>query len=113
MTNFWYYITCKRKDISAMQLIASKVFVIFLYIAIGFAANKLRILGKDSINHLISLVLNITTPCLLIYSICGQSICPDTFSNTIIIIFLSIFMFIIFGAISVKISRLFGKKSND
>ena len=44
MTNFWYYITCKRKDNSAMQLIASKVFVIFLYIAVGFAANKLRIL---------------------------------------------------------------------
>ena len=96
-----------------MQLIASQVFIIFLYIAIGFAANKLRILGTDSINHLISLVLNITTPCLLIYSICGQSICPDTFSNTIIIIILSIVMFIVFGAISVKISRLFSKKNND
>ena len=31
-----------------MQLIASKVFIIFLYIAIGFAANKLRILGTES-----------------------------------------------------------------
>lgn len=97
-----------------MQLIASKVLVIFLYIAIGFAANKLRLLGTDSLDHLISLVLNITTPCLLIYSICSKSsIRADTFSNTIIIIVLSIVMFIVFGTISVKISRLFSDKTND
>lgn len=96
-----------------MQLIATKILVIFLYIAIGFVANKLRVLGTDSLEHLISLVLNITTPCLLIYSICGKSMRADTFSDTIIIVVLSTVMFIVFGVISVKISRLFSKKSND
>lgn len=94
-----------------MQVIASKVLVIFLYIAVGFVANKLRVLGTEAVDHLISLVLNITTPCLLIYSICGQTISANTFSNTVIIIFLSLAMFALFGAISVKISRLFTKKS--
>lgn len=94
-----------------MQVIASKVLVIFLYIAVGFVANKLRVLGTEAVDHLISLVLNITTPCLLIYSICGQRISANTFSNTVIIIFLSLAMFALFGAISVKISRLFTKKS--
>lgn len=94
-----------------MQVIASKVLVIFLYIAVGFVANKLRVLGTDAVDHLIALVLNITTPCLFIYSICGQTISADTFSNTIIIIFLSLVMFAGFGAISVKITRLFHKKS--
>ncbi|ASS37791.1 AEC family transporter [Mogibacterium pumilum] len=97
-----------------MQVIASKVLVIFLYIAVGFVANKLRVLETDAVDHLIALVLNITTPCLLIYSICGKSsIRADTFSNTIIIIVLSIVMFIVFGTISVKISRLFSNKTND
>lgn len=96
-----------------MQVIASKVLVIFLYIAVGFVANKLRVLGTEAVDHLISLVLNITTPCLLIYSICGQTISANTFSNTVIIIFLSLAMFALFGAISVKISRLFTKKSVD
>lgn len=94
-----------------MQVIASKVLVIFLYIAVGFVANKLRVLGTEAVDHLISLVLNITTPCLLIYSICGQRISANTFSNTVIIIFLSLAMFALFGVISVKISRLFTKKS--
>ena len=94
-----------------MQVIASKVLVIFLYIAVGFVANKLRVLGTEAVDHLISLVLNITTPCLLIYSICGQRISANTFSNTVIIIYLSLAMFALFGAISVKISRLFTKKS--
>nr|WP_298572969.1 AEC family transporter [uncultured Mogibacterium sp.] len=94
-----------------MQVIASKVLVIFLYIAVGFVANKLRVLGTEAVDHLISLVLNITTPCLLIYSICGQTISANTFSNTVIIILLSLAMFALFGAISVKISRLFTKKS--
>ena len=96
-----------------MQVIASKVLVIFLYIAVGFVANKLHVLGTEAVDHLISLVLNITTPCLLIYSICGQRISANTFSNTVIIIFLSLAMFALFGAISVKISRLFTKKSVD
>lgn len=94
-----------------MQVIASKVLVIFLYIAVGFVANKLHVLGTEAVDHLISLVLNITTPCLLIYSICGQRISANTFSNTVIIIYLSLAMFALFGAISVKISRLFTKKS--
>ena len=96
-----------------MQVIASKVLVIFLYIAVGFVANKLHVLGTEAVDHLISLVLNITTPCLLIYSICGQRISANTFSNTVIIIYLSLAMFALFGAISVKISRLFTKKSVD
>lgn len=90
-----------------MLIIVSKVIVIFLYIAIGFLANKFKILGTDSLDYLISLVINITAPCLLITSICKQQVNPSTFKNTILTLVISLILFVIFGFLTVKISRTY------
>ena len=57
-----------------MLLIFSKVLVVFIYIGVGFIANKLKVLPEDSVKHFISLIMGITVPCLMISSITSQDI---------------------------------------
>lgn len=96
-----------------MLIIASKVLIIFLYIAVGFAANKFKILGTDSLKHLISLVLNITAPCLLVTSICKQQVTASTLTDTISTLLFSLILFIVFGFITLKISRCLKNINTD
>lgn len=96
-----------------MIVILSKILIIFLYSAVGFVANKLKVLGSDSLDALNSLVINIATPCLLFSSICGQHINSKTFTNTVIIILISLAMFAAFGFITTKIARRFTNLSTD
>lgn len=90
-----------------MQLIASKVFVIFIYIGIGFVANKLRVLPISAEKHLIALVLNITTPCLMISSICSHRIDEGMFGNTLLILFGSLACFLLMTPPSLFLARRF------
>jgi len=43
-----------------MLLIFSKVLVVFIYIGVGFIANRLKVLPEESVKHFISLVMGIT-----------------------------------------------------
>lgn len=67
-----------------MGLILSKIAVVFSMAAIGLGANKLRVLPSESNKYLISLLLNIATPCLLITSIAGKELTGDTLQVTLI-----------------------------
>jgi hypothetical protein len=40
-----------------MLLIFSKVLVVFIYIGVGFIANRLKVLPEESVKHFISLVM--------------------------------------------------------
>ncbi|MBR2548187.1 MAG: AEC family transporter [Eubacterium sp.] len=51
-----------------------KVAVIFAMIAAGFAANRTGILPKESVGHLSSLLVSVTTPCLALSSIASQDL---------------------------------------
>ena len=66
-----------------MLLIFSKVLVVFIYIGVGFIANKLKVLPEDSVKHFISLFMGITVPCLVISFITGQDLNGDMYRNTL------------------------------
>lgn len=67
-----------------MLLILSKIAVVFSMAGIGFGANKLNVLPTESNKYLISLLLNIATPCLLITSIAGKTLTDETLEITVI-----------------------------
>lgn len=66
-----------------MLLILSKIAVVFSMAGIGFGANKLKVLPTESNKYLISLLLNIATPCLLITSIAGKTLTDETLTVTL------------------------------
>ena len=78
-----------------MLLIFSKVLVVFIYIGVGFIANRLKVLPEESVKHFISLVMGITVPCLVISSITGQDLNGDMYRNTILTLLLTTLVLIV------------------
>ncbi len=94
-----------------MLLIFSKVLVVFIYIGVGFIANRLKVLPEESVKHFISLVMGITVPCLMISSITGQDINGGMYMNTILVLALSALIYIVTAAVTTFISdRIFSRK---
>ena len=97
-----------------MLLIFSKVLVVFIYIGVGFIANRLKVLPEESVKHFISLVMGITVPCLMISSITSQSINGDMYRNTILLLALSALIYIVTAALTTFISdRVFPHKNQQ
>ena len=78
-----------------MFLIFSKVLVVFIYIGVGFIANRLKVLPEESVKHFISLVMGITVPCLVVSSITGQDLNGDMYRNTILTLLLTTLVLIV------------------
>lgn len=49
--------------------IIAQMMVLFLILAVGYAGNKAKILNADSNRHISRLILNITMPCTVLYSV--------------------------------------------
>jgi len=98
-----------------MLLIVSKVLVVFIYIGVGFIANRLKVLPEESVKHFISLVMGITVPCLMISSITGQEINGSMYRNTILVLVLSAVIYIVTTVLTTLLSdRIFpGKEQQD
>ena len=97
-----------------MLLIFSKVLVVFIYIGVGFIANRLKVLPEESVKHFISLVMGITVPCLMISSITSQEINGKMYRNTILVLTLSAFIYIVTAAVTTFISdRIFTDKDQQ
>lgn len=98
-----------------MLLIFSKVLVVFIYIGIGIAANRLKVLPEEAVSYFISLVMGITVPCLVISSITGQEINGDMYRNTLITLALTAIIYVVIVVITTFISdRVFsGKDQQD
>lgn len=97
-----------------MLLVLSKVLVVFIYIGIGFAANRLKVLPEESVEHFISLVMGISVPCLVISSITGQEINGDMYRNTIITLVLTSMIYVVVALITTFISdRIFPDKEQQ
>ncbi len=76
-----------------MLIVFIKVFTIFAMTAVGFAANKTHALPDSSVVPLTSLLINISTPCLVISSMCGTQLTDETVRDTFdVLIFSSIVM---------------------
>lgn len=98
-----------------MLLIFSKVLVVFIYIGVGFIANRLKVLPEESVKHFISLVMGITVPCLMLSSITGQEINGDMYMNTILVLALGAVIYIVTTAVTTFIAdRIFpGRDQQD
>ncbi|MBQ6501056.1 MAG: AEC family transporter [Mogibacterium sp.] len=97
-----------------MLLIFSKVLSVFLYIGVGLAANRLKVLPEESAKYFISFIMGITVPCLMISSITGQDINGDMYRNTILTLALSALIYIVTAAVTTFISdRIFPRKDQQ
>lgn len=97
-----------------MLLIFSKVLVVFIYIGVGFIANRLKVLPEESVKHFISLVMGITVPCLMISSITGQEINGNMYRNTILVLALGAVIYIVAAVMTTFISdRVFPDKDQQ
>ncbi len=97
-----------------MLLIFSKVLVVFIYIGVGFIANRLKVLPEESVKHFISLVMGITVPCLMISSITGQEINGSMYRNTILVLALGAVIYIVTAVLTTFISdRVFPDKEQQ
>ena len=98
-----------------MLLIFSKVLVVFVYIGIGIAANKLKVLPEEAARYFISFVMGISVPCLVISSITGQDINGDMYRNTMITLALTTVLYVVTAVITTFVSdRVFpGKDQQD
>ena len=97
-----------------MLLIFSKVLVVFIYIGVGFIANRLKVLPEESVKHFISLIMGITVPCLMISSITSQDINGDMYRNTILVLVLSALIYTVIAVMTTFISdRIFPDKDQQ
>ncbi len=97
-----------------MLLIFSKVLVVFIYIGVGFVANRLEVLPEESAKHFISLVMGITVPCLVISSITGQDINGDMYRNTVLVLALTVLILVVTAFATTFISdRIFPWKDQQ
>ena len=51
-----------------------QIAIVFILIAIGYAANKLKVLDEEFNRKLSKLVILIACPCLVLYSVMGESV---------------------------------------
>ncbi|HKK95496.1 MAG TPA: AEC family transporter [Anaerovoracaceae bacterium] len=78
-----------------MLTIISKISTIFIYILIGFIANRAKVITDEANNHIINLLLKITAPCLILSSIITKDLNDETYTQTIQVLILSISFFVV------------------
>ena len=66
-----------------MLTVFTKVMTIFVMIGAGYLANKMKILPDQSTPYLTSLLINISTPCLVISSMTAMSLTRETLTETL------------------------------
>lgn len=66
-----------------MIVIFAKIFSVFSISLIGYAANRIKWLPIESAKYLSMLLINIASPCLVIYSMSQQKLDPETVASVI------------------------------
>lgn len=89
-----------------MTIILTKIAIIFSMAGVGFIANKAKVLPSESNGHLIALLMNVTTPCMLITSITGKNLTADTFTGTLEVLAGTMVFFIAGMVLSLLVVRL-------
>lgn len=82
-----------------MTVVLGKITSVFIIIAIGFAANRIGFLPKDTSRYMSNTLMFITSPCLILSSITEKELTPDTVHATIELLVASAVWFVIFTAL--------------
>ncbi|MCB6992476.1 AEC family transporter [bacterium 210820-DFI.6.37] len=88
-----------------MAVILTKIVIIFAIAGVGFAANKLNVLPDESNRYLIALLINITSPCMLITSITSKELTSATFTATLQVLIGTVIFFLVGMALSYVIVK--------
>ncbi|MBQ6663094.1 MAG: AEC family transporter [Firmicutes bacterium] len=90
-----------------MLTVLTNVLVIFAMIAVGFFANRIKILPSESNRYLTNLVLLVTTPCLVIDSMAGRELDAAMRTDTFQVLFGSLAFFIVVPFLCLLFAKLF------
>lgn len=90
-------------------LIFAKILSVFSITIIGYAANKLKWLPIESTKYLSLLLINIASPCLVIYSMSQQELTEDTVASVIqtaALMFLALITATVLSVFAVRMMRV-------
>lgn len=94
-----------------IQVIINQMVILFLVMIVGYIANKVKILDKELNQKLSSLVLNITSPALILYSV-SEPVEGDL--NTVLQIFLlSVAVYVVLPFIGIFFGRILRVAKED
>lgn len=89
-----------------MLIVFIKVFTIFAMTGAGYAANKLKVLPDSSAVPLTSLLINISTPCLILNSMGGTRLTAGTLRQTVEVLVVSSCVMFITALLSILIVKI-------
>lgn len=90
-----------------------KILSVFSILLIGYGANKLKWLPIESTKYLSLLLINITSPCLVIYSMSRQELSRETVSSVAQTAGLMLLALLIFTALSAAAVRIMKTPAED
>ncbi|MCI6738031.1 MAG: AEC family transporter [Intestinibacter sp.] len=94
-----------------IQVIINQMVILFLVMIVGYIANKVKILDKELNQKLSSLVLNVTSPALILYSV-SEPVEGDL--NTVLQIFLlSVAVYVVLPFIGIFFARILKVAKED
>lgn len=92
-----------------MLIIFSKIFMVFSISLIGYVANKIKWLPIESAKYLSMLLINIASPCLVIYSMSRQQLNRETVASvvqTALLMLLAMIVATILACFAVRILKM-------
>lgn len=96
-----------------MLMIFAKILTVFSISLIGYATNKLKWLPIESTRYLSALLINISSPCLIIYSMSQQSLSEDTLTSVVQTASLMLIALIVATILSVFIVKIIKSPRED
>ena len=96
-----------------MIVIFAKILSIFSIVLIGFIANKLNWLPIESSKYLSKILINISAPCLILYSMSYQKMSENALTPIIEVISLMLIVLIICSLISIPIVKTMRVNKGD
>lgn len=88
-----------------MSNVIHQMMILFLLMLVGFIANKTNVMDTESNKKVSKLVINITSPAIIIYSVAGSALINK--SELIVIFLIAISPFVVFPIIAKGITKLF------
>ncbi|MCB6992084.1 AEC family transporter [bacterium 210820-DFI.6.37] len=96
-----------------MAIIFYKIIITFAMIIIGYICCKTKVLRPEANEHLISLLINVTGPCLIITSIASETLSGDTVIATVQMLLGTLIYFIAGFVVALFIVKLIKVPKED
>lgn len=103
-----YSIVSVPREGKGLLLIFAKILTVFSISLIGYITNKIRWLPIESSKYLSQLLINISSPCLVVYSLSQQEMNKETTSSAIqvaVLMFLALMIATVLAFFAVKVMK--------